>query len=59
MDGNISIKCPGCNDGELDIVNDEMKIPHFGNVHISTLICPNCGYRSSDIVPIESGEPSR
>ncbi len=59
MDEKIHINCPGCSDASLDIINDEMTIPHFGDVIISTLICQKCGYRTSDVISVGSKEPNR
>jgi len=59
MDDTVIIKCPGCSVGTIDITNDETEIPHFGKVLISTILCPDCGYRSSDIIPLTGLPPRR
>jgi len=59
MDDTVIIKCPGCSIGSIDIRNSETDIPHFGKVIISTIQCPECGYRSSDVVPLTSLPPRR
>ncbi len=58
MDDHV-VKCPACLDGDLQVLSDQIVIPHFGDVLISTLLCPRCGYRSSDIVPLEKLPPRR
>ena len=58
-DEGLSILCPGCGSGIMDIDNEQIDIPHFGMTLISTMICQHCGYRSSDIVPLESKPPRR
>ncbi len=58
MDETI-IKCPACAVGIIEILQDQIEIAHFGELMISTLICPRCGYRSSDIVPLNNRPPGR
>jgi zinc finger protein len=53
------IKCPACTAGILQVTSDQLEVPYFGEVMISTLVCTRCGYRSSDIVPLEKKEPKR
>lgn len=53
------VNCPACIEGELQILSDQMDIPHFGEIIISTMICSTCGYRSSDIIPLKSSSPMR
>lgn len=43
----------------MKIKDSETDIPHFGRVMISTLICPRCGYRSSDVIPLADLPPGR
>ncbi len=38
---------------------DEAEIPYFGSVVIFALSCPQCGYRTSDVFPVEERPPSR
>ncbi len=53
------LTCPVCGVGELKINTEEIAIPHFGNVVISTMICTSCGYRSVDVMPVDNRPPSR
>ena len=58
MDAHL-VKCPTCLVGELKILSDQVTIPHFGDIVISTMICPKCGYRTSDVIPMENRTPKR
>lgn len=51
--------CPGCGKAGLRITTEESAIPHFGEVVISTLICSQCGFRSTDVLPVEERTPAR
>ncbi|MGA1792731.1 MAG: ZPR1 zinc finger domain-containing protein [Thermoplasmatota archaeon] len=53
------VKCPACIVGELNIISEQLKVPHFGDVVISTMICDKCGYRTSDVIPVEIRPPKR
>ena len=55
----IHMKCPVC--GKNGIVQNQstLEIPHFGELFISTLICSDCGYRHTDVMPTGKREPSR
>lgn len=59
MDTTPVVRCPVCSDGELDFLTDQITIPYFGDVVISTISCPKCGFRSSDVVPMETRIPKR
>lgn len=56
---SFRILCPACSEGELQAASEEMEIPHFGSVLLSTLKCSSCGFRSIDVIPVESRPPSR
>jgi zinc finger protein len=59
MDNETIVKCPGCTVGTISISTEETNIPHFGKVVVSTMKCLDCGYRSSDVLPVESRTPKR
>jgi zinc finger protein len=59
MGDKSPLTCPGCGVGELRINTDETTIPHFGKVVISTILCSGCGYRSTDVMPVEDRPPAR
>ncbi len=46
------MKCPICG-RDAKIINREHEVPHFGKVLLSTVICPHCGYKHSDIIFLE------
>ncbi|MBN1389920.1 MAG: ZPR1 zinc finger domain-containing protein [Candidatus Thermoplasmatota archaeon] len=43
----------------MNISTEQMMVPYFGEMVISTIICPRCGFRSSDIIPVETRKPKR
>ena len=54
------IKCPAC--GIEDVAKSIMKeieIPHFGKVLETTLLCPSCGFRHSDVIALEQNDPAK
>jgi len=54
---DVKEKCPVCGtESELQFLPYE--IPHFGEAMIFTVVCPSCGYRSTDVM-ILSGEKRR
>ncbi|MFB2623433.1 MULTISPECIES: ZPR1 zinc finger domain-containing protein [Methanothermobacter] len=57
---DMKIDCPVCS-GEkcMTAISRVEKIPYFGEIMESVLICSRCGYRSTDIICLEQKEPSR
>lgn len=54
------IKCPACGiEGVAKSIMKEIEIPHFGNVLETTLICPSCGFRHSDVIALEQNDPAK
>lgn len=51
--------CPSCNKKSLRVTNIVISIPYFGEVLDFTIFCDSCGYKRSDIMPIEIKEPTR
>ncbi|KYC53691.1 MAG: ZPR1 zinc-finger domain protein [Candidatus Methanofastidiosum methylothiophilum] len=51
--------CPSCNKKSLRVTNIVISIPYFGEVIDFTILCNSCGYKRSDIMPIEIKEPTR
>ncbi len=47
------MRCPLCGKDGLKVITREHNIQHFGKIVISTVICPHCGYRHSDVVELE------
>lgn len=54
------IKCPACGiEGVAKSIMKELEIPHFGKVMETTLQCPSCGFRHSDILALEHKDPAK
>lgn len=54
------IKCPACGiEGVAKSIMKELEIPHFGQVMETTLQCPSCGFKHSDILALEHKDPAK
>lgn len=54
------IKCPACSaEGVAKSIMKEIEIPHFGNVLETTIQCPSCGFKHSDIIALEQNDPAK
>lgn len=54
------IKCPACGiDGKAKSIMKELEIPHFGKVLETSIQCPECGFKHSDIIALEQREPAK
>ena len=54
------IKCPACGvEGVAKSIMKELKIPHFGEVMETTIQCPSCGFKHSDIIALEQNDPAK
>ena len=54
------IKCPVCGiEGVAKSIMKEMEIPHFGQVMETTILCPKCGFKHSDIIALEQNDPAK
>lgn len=54
------IKCPACGvEGVAKSIMKEFKIPHFGDVLETTIQCPSCGFRHSDVISLEQNDPAK
>lgn len=50
--------CPVCKvKGSLELKTKTEKIPYFGEVMESTVLCVECGFKHSDIICLEAKEP--
>lgn len=55
---NINTDCPVCNcKNTLEMTSKTEKIPYFGEILESTIVCSECGYRHSDTICLEQKEP--
>lgn len=58
--GEMIIKCPACGiEGVAKSIMKELEIPHFGKVLETTLQCPSCGFRHSDVIALEQNDPAK
>lgn len=54
------IKCPACGvEGKAKSIMKELEIPHFGKVLETSIQCPECGFKHSDIIALEQREPAK
>lgn len=54
------IKCPACSiEGVAKSIMKEIEIPHFGKVMETTIQCPSCGFKHSDIIALEQNDPAK
>ena len=57
---NITTDCPICKcKNTLEMTSKTEKIPYFGEIMESTLLCSECGYRHTDTICLEQKEPVR
>lgn len=48
--------CNMCGAKKLTLREDEVEVPYFGRVFIFSMSCEACGYRKSDLEPVEKKE---
>ncbi|WP_458403428.1 ZPR1 zinc finger domain-containing protein [Methanobrevibacter sp.] len=54
------IKCPACSvEGKAKSIMKELNIPHFGQVLETSIQCPVCGFKHSDIIALEQRDPAK
>ena len=54
------IQCPVCGiEGIAKSVMKELEIPHFGKVLETTILCPSCGFKHSDVIALEQNDPAK
>ncbi|KZX12465.1 ZPR1 zinc-finger domain protein [Methanobrevibacter oralis] len=54
------INCPVCHvEGKAKSIMKEIEIPHFGNVLETTIKCPECGFKHSDVISLEQNDPAK
>ena len=57
---NVKTDCPVCKcKNTLEMTSKTEKIPYFGEIMESTILCSECGYRHSDTICLEQKEPVR
>jgi zinc finger protein len=55
----FDLDCPVCGSSPVKSIQKIMRIPHFGEVMVSTLMCTDCGYRNIDVMPTSPKPPKR
>lgn len=54
------INCPACFvEGKAKSIMKELDIPHFGKVLETSIQCPVCGFKHSDIIALEQNDPAK
>ena len=48
-------RCPVCG-AESNLEFTPYKIPYFGDIMLSAVSCPSCGYHSSDVILLSEGK---
>ena len=57
---DMIIKCPACSvEGKAKSIMKELEIPHFGKVLETSIQCPVCGFKHSDIIALEQNDPAK
>jgi zinc finger protein len=52
------LHCPCCDSENMIINQTEYNVDHFGSVLLNITKCPKCGYRHTDVLPLERHEPT-
>ncbi|MGB9635993.1 MAG: ZPR1 zinc finger domain-containing protein [Thermoplasmata archaeon] len=50
----VDIPCPSCGKKKVSMHTTLLDIPYVGTCIQSTIICKDCGYKSSDVSPVEN-----
>jgi len=53
------LDCPICGCKDMEVAELIYDIPVFGKALLSSMICPSCGYRRSDVMSLEFKPPAR
>lgn len=56
----MKVDCPVCQQPKcMDALTRTEKIPYFGEIMESVLLCNSCGYRHTDVICLEQKDPVR
>jgi len=55
----LKTHCPACGQEGAKLEFLQTRIPYFGEVMESVLLCGGCGYRNVDVMVLEQREPAR
>ena len=56
---DITVTCPSCGIGKLDITSVMYSVPYFNELALFTMNCPKCGFQHNDVFSSEQRTPSR
>ena len=56
---DITVTCPSCGIGKLDITSVMYSVPYFNELAMFTMKCPKCGFHHNDVFSSEQRPPSR
>ncbi|RJS48356.1 MAG: hypothetical protein CIT03_08920 [Methanobacterium sp.] len=56
----MKMDCPICQGQKcMDAITRTEKVPYFGEIMESTLLCSSCGYKHSDVICLDQKDPVR
>jgi len=55
----LSVLCPLCKSDRFEVTQSRFDVPYFGEVMVTTDICPDCRYRHTDVMTLDESEPAR
>ncbi|MGC9133124.1 MAG: ZPR1 zinc finger domain-containing protein [Nanopusillaceae archaeon] len=53
----LSDSCPICNSKNIEVKNIEYDFPKIGKAILYVFKCNDCGYKTSEIIPLEERQP--
>ncbi len=59
MELGVDSPCPVCGTEPLEVTSASLELPYFGSAAQTTVRCPHCGFRHSDVLLLEQREPVR
>ena len=59
MTEDLSVVCPSCDEGKLDIQSILYSVPYFNELAMFTMKCPNCNFSHNDVFSAEQRPPMR
>ncbi|UCH03963.1 MAG: ZPR1 zinc finger domain-containing protein [Candidatus Thorarchaeota archaeon] len=59
MTEDLSVTCPSCEEGLLDIKSILYSVPYFNELAMFTMTCPKCNFSHNDVFSAEQRPPMR
>ncbi len=59
MTEDLSVTCPSCEEGRLDIKSILYSVPYFNELAIFRMKCPRCNFSHNDVFSAEQKPPMR